>query len=69
MDNAFNKEVLFNISVKYERNGVIKGGKPAAGAAQGKGGDKKGPQAAASAKGLGAQKGQQTASAGGGAPG
>ena len=38
VDNAFNKEVLFNISVQYERNGVIKGGK--GGAAQGK--DKKG---------------------------
>ena len=25
VDNAFNKEVLFNISVRYERNGVIKG--------------------------------------------
>lgn len=38
VDNAFNKEVLFNISVQYERNGVIKGGKGAA--AQGKQGDK-----------------------------
>ena len=31
VDNAFNKEVLFNISVQYERNGVIKGGKGAGG--------------------------------------
>jgi hypothetical protein len=37
VDNAFNKEVLFNISVQYERNGVVKGGK----GAQNQGKDKK----------------------------
>jgi len=39
IDNAFNKEVLFNISIQYERNGVIKGAKGAQ--TIGKGADKK----------------------------
>ena len=52
MDNAFNKEVLFNISVQYERNGVIKGAKSQGGA---KGANDKGK----ASKGQGAAKDKQ----------
>ena len=64
VDNAFQKEVLFNISVQYERNGVIKGGK-GAGGAQGKAGDK--GKAGGGKAGAAGQKQQAAAAAAGGA--
>ena len=66
VDNAFQKEVLFNISVQYERNGVIKGGK-GAGGAQGKAGDK--GKAGGGKAGAAGQKQQAAAAAAGGAGG
>ena len=69
VDNAFNKEVLFNISVQYERNGVVKGAK-GGGAAQGKGGGATGKAGGAGKGGAAGAKGgaQAAGGAGGAAP-